>query len=69
MRLISLVFALAIIAWLVYTYMGSNTVIKTDSDKTVKEQVVETMDEARESANKLQKSLHEQAKQIQNSEQ
>lgn len=69
MRLISLVFALAIIAWLVYTYMGSNTVIKTDSDKTVKEQVVETMDEARESANKLQKSLQEQAKQIQNSEQ
>ena len=65
MRLLSLVFALGIISWLVYTYMGSNTVINADSDKTVKEQTIETLDEARDAASKMQKSLEEQTKQMQ----
>jgi len=68
MRLLSLVFALAIISWLVYTYMGSNTVIKTDGTRTVKEQTIERLDEAREATKALQKSLDEQAQRIKDSE-
>lgn len=65
MRLLSLVFTLAIISWLVYTYMGSNTVIKANGDKTVKEQVIETIDEAKEATKAMQKSLDEQTKRMQ----
>lgn len=68
MRLLSLVFSLAIISWLVYTYMGSNTVIKTDSTKTVKQQTIERMDEAKEAAKALQKSMDEQAKKMEKSQ-
>lgn len=61
MRFISMVLGLAILLWVIYTYLGSNTVLKSDGDKTAKQQI----DKAKEAANALQKSVHEQAELIQ----
>ena len=57
MRFMSLVLGLAILLWVIYTYLGSNAVLKTDGDKTVKQQI----DKAKDAANALQKSVNEQA--------
>ena len=67
MRLISLILGLAVLLWIIYTYQGSNTALKPDADKTVKQQVVEQMDEAKATASTLQQSLDAQAKQLQQS--
>ncbi len=67
MRLLYLVVGLAIILWLAYTYNASNTVIKMDGDKTVKQQAVEHVDKAKQAANALQESIDEQAKLLQKS--
>lgn len=69
MRLISLVLGLAILLWVIYTYQDSNTVIKTDGDKTVKQQAIEQMEEAKQAASALQKSIDDQAKRLQQSTQ
>jgi len=68
MRLLSLVFALAIVAWLVYTYLNSGQTIKMDPDKTVKQQSQETIQHAKDAASDLQKTLDEKTKQIEKSE-
>ena len=67
MRLLYLVIALALILWLAYTYQGSNNDIKTESDTTVKQQAMEQLEEAQDAADALQKSLDEQAKRLQQS--
>ncbi|MFO7602569.1 MAG: hypothetical protein R6X06_02010 [Gammaproteobacteria bacterium] len=64
MRLIYLLFGLAAILWLTYTYTGSDTAHKQDADNTVKQQAAERLDEARAAADALQKSLDEQAKRL-----
>ena len=69
MRLIYLLVGLAIILWLAYTYNGTNTVIKTEGDKTVKQQAVEHIDEAKQAASALQKSIAEQTRLMQKTDQ
>jgi len=68
MRLLSLIFALAIVAWLVYTYLNSGQTIKMDGDKTVKQQTQETIQHAQDAASDLQKTLDEKTKQLEKSE-
>ena len=68
MRLLSLIFALAIVAWLVYTYLNSGQTINMDGDKTVKQQTQETIQQARDAAGDLQNTLNEKTKQLEKSE-
>ena len=67
MRLITLILGLAVLLWVIYSYQGSNAVINTDGDTTVKQQAAEQLEEAKEAANALQKSINEQAKRLQQS--
>ena len=67
MRLITLILGLAVLLWVIYTYQGSNAVIKTDGDTTVKQQAEEQLRQAQEAADALQKSINEQAKRLQQS--
>lgn len=67
MRLLYLVIGLAILLWVIYTYQSSNTANNADSDKTVKQQLIEQKNEAKSAASALQKSLDEQAKRLQQS--
>lgn len=66
MRLLSLVFALAIVAWLLHTYLNSGQTIKVDGDKTVKQQSQETIQRAKDAAGDLQKAMEEKSKQLEN---
>ena len=67
MRLITLVLGLAVLLWIIYTYQGSDTALKPETDKTVKQQAAEQRDEAKAAASTLQQSLDAQAKQLQQS--
>jgi uncharacterized ion transporter superfamily protein YfcC len=64
MRFLSLIFALAIVAWLLYTYLDSGQTIKMDSDKSVQQQTQETMQRAQDSAEELQRSLDKNQQQL-----
>lgn len=67
MRLIYLILGLAVLAWVIYTYQGSTNGTMTEGDKTVKQQAVESIDEAKQAASALQKSIDDQAKRLQQS--
>ena len=64
MRFLSLIFALAIVAWLLYTYLDSGQTIKMDSGKSVQQQTQETMQRAQDSAEELQRSLDKNQQQM-----
>lgn len=67
MRLLSLIFALVIISYLVVNY--SNTVVKPDaSDQTVKQQTKQVIDEAKQATEQMQKALEQHQKRVEEME-
>jgi hypothetical protein len=61
MRFLSLLFGLAIVAWLVYTYLDSGRTINADGDKTMKQQSIQR---AQDTADELQRSLEKNQQQM-----
>ncbi len=61
MRFLSLIFGLAIVAWLVYTYLDSGRTINADGDKTMEQQSIQR---AQDTADELQRSLEKNQQQM-----
>jgi hypothetical protein len=61
MRFLSLILSLAIVAWLIYTYLDSGRTINADGDKTMEQQ---TIQRAQDTADELQRSLDNNQQQI-----
>ena len=68
MRLLSLVFGLAIVAWLVYSYLDSGKTIDMNGDKTIKQQSQQTLQQAQDAANDLQRSLQQSQQNLEKQE-
>lgn len=65
MRLITLLLGLAALAWVIYTYQGSGSSLNATGDKTVKQQAVESIEEAKQASSALQQSINEQTQRLQ----